>query len=303
MKALIFGATGQDGHYLTALLGLERVPVLGASRGHPEAKPKDLGQAQGSVADNAFVEKLIKDHKPTHVFHLAANSTTRHDTLFEHHDTIAGGTLNILESVRLHAPQARVFIAGSALQFENTGKPIDESTPFAATSPYAVARIESLYAARYFRSTFGIKAYVGYFFHHDSPLRSERHVNQKIVRAAQRIAAGSKERLQLGDIDAAKEFNFAGDVVSAVWTLMNQDQVSEAVIGCGKAHKVREWLEYCFRFLGLRWEDHVDLDSSAKSEFSVLVSNPVRIRSLGWNPTVDFRGLADLMLKEKSEHG
>lgn len=288
MKALLFGANGQDSHYLATLLSRQGMEILGVARSG--------GTLPGDVADSAFVDAIIREHKPEFVFHLAAISSTRHDTLFENHRAIATGTLNVLESVRLRSPESRVFLSGSAMQFRNEGRPIDEQTPFEASSPYSVARIHSVYAARYYRAAFGLKAFVGYFFNHDSPLRSERHVNQKVVATARRIAAGSSEKLVIGNLDVRKEFNFAGDVVTAIWTLVNQEAVHEAVIGCGEAHSIREWTEYCFRKLGLDWREHVQLDSSFVPEYQLLVSAPALLRSLGWRPSLDIFGLADLML-------
>lgn len=288
-RALIFGVNGQDGQYLSALLATSGVEVLGTSRSG--------GDVRGDVADPAFVETAIRRHSPDYIFHLAANSSTRHETLFDNHRAIATGSLNVLEYARIHAPAARVFISGSAMQFRNVGEPIDERTAFEGSSPYSIARIQSVYAARYFRTAFGMRVYVGYFFNHDSPLRSERHVNQKIVSALRRIVSGSRERLVLGNVDVRKEFNFAGDVVNAAWTLVNQERVFEAVIGCGVAHRISEWLDHCFGKAGLQWREHVDIDPSYVPEYQVLVSNPAVIRGLGWRPTLDMAGLADLMMQ------
>ena len=156
MKALIFGVTGQDGYYLSKLLTKNNYLVIGVSR-------KKGDWISGDVSDLKFVENIIKAEKPDIVFHLAANSTTRHDALFENHETISTGTLNILESVYKFHPKCKVFLSGSAMQFANNGSPIDEHTPFEASSPYAVARIQSTYAARYYRSK-GLEVYMGYFF-------------------------------------------------------------------------------------------------------------------------------------------
>jgi GDPmannose 4,6-dehydratase len=287
-RALIFGVNGQDGHYLSALLVSAGLDVAGISR--------SAGSIRGDIGDAAFVESTIRELAPDFIFHFAANSSTRHETLFDNHRAIATGSLNVLEAARVHAPRARIFLSGSAMQFRNEGRPIDERTEFEGSSPYSIARIHSVYAARYFRATFGMRVYVGYLFNHDSPLRSERHVNQKIVATLQRIVAGSRERLALGNIEVRKEFNFAGDVVGAVWTLVNQDLVSEAVIGCGVAHGIVEWLECCFGRAGLVWQEHVDLNSDFVPEYQILVSNPATIQGLGWRPTLDLRGLADLMM-------
>lgn len=289
MKALIFGATGQDGRILSTLLESNfRADVIGVSRSG--------GNIRGDVGDFAFVASVIHHYQPDFVFHLAAESSTRHDALFDNHSAISTGTLNILESVRLHVPSAKVFLSGSAMQFRNEGKPIDEQTPFEASSPYSIARIQSVYAARYFRKAFGMRVYVGYFFNHDSPFRSERHVNQKIVGAALRISAGSTEKLFLGNIQVRKEFNYAADAVDAVMTLVGQDDVYEAVIGSGMAHSIEQWVDYCFGKLGLDWRKFVEQDNAFVPEYQSLVSNPSLMRRLGWTPRVDLAGLADIMM-------
>ena len=198
---IIFGASGQDGYYLNLLLIKQGFTVIKISR--------HQGDLLGDISDYVFVESIIKKYQPEFVFHLAANSTTRHFSLFENHAAISTGTINLLESVRLYGPKARIFLSGSAMQFKNEGMPINEVTPFEAGSPYSVARIHSCYAARYYRNAFGLRIYFGYFFNHDSPLRTEQHVNQKIVLAAKRIFQGSREKLVLGNIEVKKEFNFA----------------------------------------------------------------------------------------------
>jgi GDPmannose 4,6-dehydratase len=177
------------------------------------------------------------------------------------------------------------------------GAPIDENTPFAPLSPYAVSRIHSVYAGRYYRSL-GLKVYAGYFFNHDSPLRTEQHVNQKIAAAAMRIAAGSSEKLEIGNIAVKKEFNFAGDTVEAVWTLVNQENVYEAVIGSGEAHSIEEWLNLCFRKAGKNWRDYVVIKGDYTPEYQILVSNPVLIKSLGWEPKTIIEHLAEMMMEK-----
>jgi GDPmannose 4,6-dehydratase len=288
MRAVIFGVGGQDGFYLSNLLKLKQIEVIGISR-----KGEYIN---GSVADYRFVETIIQQNQPDYIFHLAANSTTRHFALFENHETISTGTLNILEAVRLHSPHSKIFLSGSAMQFKNEGRPINEETAFEASSAYSVARIQSVYAGRYYREKFGMKIYVGYFFNHDSPLRTEHHVNQKIVKAVQRINTGSKERLELGNIDVQKEFGFAGDSVAAIWTLINQDLVFEAVIGTGNAYSIRDWVVQCFEKAGLNWNDHVLVKEDFIPEYKILVSNPDLIKSLGWQPEVGLKQLAELMM-------
>ncbi|OJY99818.1 MAG: epimerase [Sphingobacteriales bacterium 40-81] len=289
-RAIIFGSNGQDGYYLNQLLNKEGVEVVNISRKNSEIT--------GTVSDYNFVQTVIKENPVDYIFHFAAQSSTRHDFLFENHETISTGTINILESVRLFSSATRVFISGSAMQFRNDGVPIDETTPFEASSPYAIARIHSAYAARYYAKKFGLKIFIGYFFNHDSPLRTEHHVNQKIIRAVQRIASGSKEKLVLGNINVQKEFNYAEDIVAAVWKLINQDIISEAVIGSGKAYTIKEWLAYCFSLKGLQWQDHMELQDNYTPEYSILVSNPKLIKKLGWEPKTDFYQLANLMMNE-----
>lgn len=291
MKAIIFGINGQDGYYLSHLLKDIQIDVICISR--------TGGYVNGSVADYSFVESIIKINQPNYIFHFAANSTTRHFALFENHETISTGTLNVLEAVRLHCPSAKVFLSGSAMQFVNNGLPINEQTPFEASSPYSVARIQSVYAGRYYRNKFGIKVYIGYFFNHDSPRRTEHHVNQKIVKAVQRIAQGSNELLELGNIEVQKEFGFAGDTVEAVWTLINQEKVFEAIIGTGKAYSIKDWTVSCFEKAGKDWKNYVEIKQDFVPEYKILVSDPRVIKSLGWQPKVDFEGLVELMMINK----
>jgi GDPmannose 4,6-dehydratase len=287
--AIIFGSNGQDGFYLKDLLVKERIGVVCISR--------SAGDYIGSVGDFEFVNKIIKIHKPHYIFHFAAISTTKHDVILENNHSISTGTINILESVKRHSPESKVFISGSALQFKNIGIPIDENTPFDFLSPYAISRIHSVYMARYFRKTFGIKAYVGYFFNHDSPLRSQNHVNQKIVFHVSEILKGNLDKLIIGNINVKKEFNYAKDIVEAVWLMINQDYIYEAVIGSGVAHSIKDWIKYCFDKYSLRWEEYILLDESYKSEYEILVSNPKLINNIGWNPRLSMHELADIMLE------
>jgi GDPmannose 4,6-dehydratase len=288
MTAIIFGANGQDGFYLTNLLQQNGYKVVLVSR-----KEKLL---ETDIADYKQVSKLIIDNKPAYIFHLAANSTTNHEVLFENHATIVTGTLNILEAVKANCPETKVFISGSGLQFRNGCKPIKETDPFEARDAYSVSRIQSVYAVRYFR-TLGIKAYVGYFFNHDSPLRIERHMTKKIAEAAKRIGAGSNEKLAIGDIEAIKEYTYAGDIVNGIWALVNQDEIPEANISSGKGYSIKDWLEQCFSLVNKDWQDYVTIKPDFVSTYKQLVSDPSLIFSLGWKPEVDFKELAKLMMK------
>ena len=287
MKAIIFGANGQDGYYLIKLLQSKNVEVTGVSRSGSFLRT--------DITNFDEVTALIKKLKPEYIFHLAANSTTRHDAIFENHETIATGTLNILEAVKQFSVDTKVFISGSGLQFLNEGKPIKESDAFAANDAYSISRIQSVYAARYFRSL-GIKVYVGYFFNHDSPLRSERHVTKKISAAAQRIAGGSKEKLEIGDMSVIKEWSYAGDIVKGIWLLVNQDKVFEANIGSGKGHSIREWVEECFNYIGKDYQDYLIKNLNFITVHKKLISDNSLILSLGYKVEIQFHDLAKRMI-------
>lgn len=286
-KVLIFGANGQDGYYLDNLYRSKGIETVGVSR------TGDWIHADVSCYDQ--VEQLIKSHRPTHVYHLAANTTKQHEAVFENHQTIATGTLNILEAVKQHCPSGKVFITGSASQFKNTGAPISENNPFEASSLYSVARIQSCYAARYYRSL-GLRVYIGYLFSHESPLRKPNHLSQLIVQAVQRIALGSSEVIELGDISVKREWTFAGDVIKGIVTLVDQDEVFEAVIGSGTAWSIETWIRHCFSVINRNWRGHVKLREGFQPEYHCLVSNPDTINSLGWFPTVDLPELAVMMV-------
>jgi GDPmannose 4,6-dehydratase len=288
MKAIIFGANGQDGFYLEKLLLQEKIETTSVSRDGNDYVVK------GNIVDRMFVESLIRSIQPDYIFNLAANSSTHHDHLFENHATISTGTLNILDSAWKHSKGSKIFLCGSGLQFVNHGQGIKESDAFEARDAYSIARIQSVYAARYFR-TLGLNIYIGYLFNHDSPLRSPRHVNQKIAQTAKRISLGSSEYLELGNLGVEKEFSFAGDIVEAIWRLVNnENDIFEAVIGSGKAYSIKYWVELCFNCYGLSWGDHIVMKEGFRPEYAVLVSQPETIFSLGWRPKIGIEQLSKM---------
>jgi GDPmannose 4,6-dehydratase len=289
MIALIFGVSGQDGFYLSKLLKLNGINVIGISRTN--------GDEIGDISDKNFVNKIITKYKPNYIFHFAAISSTSHDCLFENHQTISGGTINILESIKINSIDCKIFISGSAMQFKNDSHPISETTPFIASSTYSAERIYSVYLSRYYRTNFGIKSYVGYFFNHDSSLRNEKHINKKITNFVNNCKNGDK--IIIGDLNVKKEFNFAGDIVEAVWTLVNQEKIFEVVIGSGKAYSIKDWIKLCFNKKDLNYKDFVVTDRDFKSEYDTLVSDPQLIKSLGWEPRLEINDLANLMLNNK----
>lgn len=264
--------------------------VIGVSRRGPWLR--------GDVASSELVEHLVRTHRPAIVFHLASVSTTRHEALHENHATIGAGTINILESVRRWSPESRVFIAGSGLQFVNRGEPIRETDPFDHRSAYAAVRNYSVYLARYFRGL-GIRAYIGYLFHHESPLRGAGHVGQVIAAAARRIAEGREGVLELCDVSVRKEWTFAGDTVEGMMALIEQDRVFEATIGSGQAHSIADWLDECFKVIGRDWRGYVREKRDVEAEYHILVSNPATINSLGWRARTPIAELAKIMVNPR----
>jgi GDPmannose 4,6-dehydratase len=288
MRAIIFGISGQDGYYLSRLLNRENIEVLGV--GSPK-QPGDI-----IISSYESVGKVVKDYKPDFIFHLAAKSLTQHDFLFQNHEIICTGAINILEAVRNYAPLTKVFISGSALQFRNTGSPISEETEFSADSAYAMSRIHATYTARYFRQT-GLKVYTGYFFNHDSPLRQGHHLSQRIADAVKDIRNGGKKKITIGDLNAIKEYTFAGDVVNAVWKFVNQDELMEVVIGSGKGYSVKDWVQACFRIIGKDYTGFIESDLNFVPGYKQLVSDPAKLFSLQWRPEISFEQLAEMMMQ------
>jgi GDPmannose 4,6-dehydratase len=292
MEVLIFGANGQDGHYLSRLCQRRGWDVAAVSRSN--------APILGDVADGPFVTGLIRTRRPALIFHLAARSTTRHDAAAENHATIGTGTLNILEAVHQHSPDSRVFLAGSALQFINRGQPISEDDPWAAASPYAAARNYSNFLARYYRQL-GVKVFFGYLFHHESPLRKPGHVSKTIADAARRAAAGETFQLELGDLSVEKEWTFAGDMVEAMLTLTQQDAVFEANLGSGIACSIADFAAACFATVNCDWRNYITQKQDFTAEYPRLVANPARIHSLGWRPRTTFQELARLMVLQQND--
>jgi GDPmannose 4,6-dehydratase len=288
-SAIIFGASGQDGRYLASLLGERGIRPVGVAR--------SLGDwIRGDVRDRGFVEDLIRSIAPSHIFQLAANSTTEHAALFENHDTIDTGTLAVLEAAFRHAPEAKVFIAGSGLQFVNTGAPIRETSEFEVRDAYSLARVQSVAAARYFR-TLGLKAYVGYLFHHDSPLRRGQYVSKQVVEGLKSIRRGETDVLAVADQTVKREWVYAEDVARGMLALVDQEATFEAAIGSGEARPIADWIRVCAKELLLGdGAFSVVEEPEFVAPFAVLVSDPSTMRRLGWKPRVGFEELAALMV-------
>jgi GDPmannose 4,6-dehydratase len=288
-RAIIFGGAGQDGLYLQEIISNEGGECIVTARSRSGYTHCDVGRADQ-------VEEIVRAYRPEYVFHFAAKSSADHNAIHENQKAIVDGTLNILEAVKRYAPDCKVFLSGSALQFLCFRDPIDESSDIGNASAYAAQRNASLCLARYYRSNCGICAYFGYFFHHDSPRRRGHHLAQRVASAAARIKDGSNEKVDIYEPDAEKEWTFAGDSMEAAWLLVRQNAIHECVIGSGVSHSVGEWAEACFDALGLDWKDHVILHENTIRKASRVVSRPDRLKALGWRQKVSFPELANLMV-------
>jgi GDPmannose 4,6-dehydratase len=288
-KALIFGSNGQDGFYLSELLKKEGLEVVTSSRSNADML--------GDISNFNFVEAIVKLSQPDYIFHLAAKSSNQHHAILDNQNSISGGTINVLEAAYRHAKHCKVFLAGSGLQFENRNLPINEATPFAADSPYAISRIHSIYAGRYFRRKKGLKVYIGYLFNHDSALRRNSHVNMYIIEQVCKIAKQGHGTLEVGDYSVQKEFGNAEEIVAGMWTLMQQDTVFEACIGTGVAHPISKWIDLCFAHFDLDWQKHTVQLPNFTADYRILVSDPSLINSLGWKATSSIEEMASLMIE------
>ena len=289
MTSIIFGANGQDGYYLTKTLSEKGFEVVGISRSGDFITI--------DISDFEAVKKIIAFHQPQYIFHFAANSTTSHYALFDNHIAISTATINILEAVKQVSPATKVFLSGSGLQFVNKNIPIKETDEFEASTAYSVARIHSVYAARYYRSL-GIKVYVGYFFNHESPRRTERHISKLIAEAVKRIAKGSTETIEIGDMSVKKEWAFAEDIMNAVIVLVEQDKIFECVISSGEGYTIEEYINECFEFIGKDRMQYVKEKKDFTPQYKSLVGDPSTIFSLGWKPEKNFNDLVKMMLTE-----
>lgn len=289
-KAIIFGSNGQDGYFLKKLLDSNNIITIQVSR-----KNSDI---IGNVSDFKFVKEIIKENKPEYIFHFAADSLIDHSSIFSNNESIVSGTLNILEASRLNSNKSRIFISGSAIQFINHGLPISEKDEFNISNSYSLMRVQSVLTARYYRDLFNLKIYIGYLFNHDSEIRSEYYINQKITQTVLRIKNGSNEKLHIDDPYYTKEFNYAEDIVEAIWMLVNQDKVNESTIGCGKAYSILDWIKICFEIAKLNYKEHTVLKKK-EIESQILVSNPKTIHSIGWKPKKAFFDLAKIMMRKQ----
>jgi GDPmannose 4,6-dehydratase len=217
-------------------------------------------------------------------------------------ESISVGTLNLLEAIRFLKRPIRLYNAGSSECFGNTGgEPADENTPFRPRSPYAVAKATAFWEIANYREAYNLYASTGILFNHESPLRPERFVTQKIVRSACRIAKGAKEKLRLGNIEIARDWGWAPEYVEAMWMILQQDKADDFVIATGETNRLEDFVAEVFRCVGLDWRDHVESDASLLRPSEIMVSraNPEKsAQILGWQATYGMKDVARMMVEE-----
>lgn len=302
MKALICGVGGQDGAYLARLLLEKGYAVVGTSR---DAMAASFGSLRHlgilnqvetvSMAVNDFRSVLhtLKRYAPDEVYSLAGQSSVglSFEQPVETMESIAGGTLNFLEAVRFVDHPIRFYNAGSSECFGDTGDdPANELTPFQPRSPYAVAKASAHWMVHNYREAYGLFACTGILFNHESPLRPERFVTQKVVRTAARIARGSKEKLRLGNLSIQRDWGWAPEYVEAIWLMLNADVPDDYVIATGRTVSLEYFIAKVFDHHGLGWEDYVEIDHALLRPTDILAgrADPAKVRTaLGWHHTVD----------------
>jgi GDPmannose 4,6-dehydratase len=312
-KALICGISGQDGSYLSRLLLEKGYEVHGSARDAQVASFANLSRLGihdqicfHSMALNDFrsVLQVLVNVQPDEIYNLAGQSSVglSFDQPVETLESISVGTLNLLEAIRFMKLQTRLYNAGSSECFGNTGgEPADENTPFRPRSPYAVAKATAFWEIANYREAYNLYASTGILFNHDSPLRPERFVTQKIVRSACRIANGSYEKLKLGNIQIARDWGWAPEYVEAMWMILQQEKADDFVIATGETNRLEDFVVEVFRCVGLDWRDHVESDASLLRPSEIMVSraNPEKsARLLGWQATYVMKDVAKMMVAE-----
>lgn len=315
-RALVTGITGQDGAYLTELLLSKGYEVFGLVRRastfptarldhiyqDPHAEGVRLRLLFGDVLDTASLIAALNESRPDEVYHLAAQSHVRvsFDQPVFTGDVTALGALRLLEAMRLIGCPARVFNAASSEQYGNAAQAVqDERTPFRPRSPYAIAKTFAFHSAVLFREAYGMHVSNGILFNHESPRRGATFVSRKITRAVARIATGGRHVLHLGNLDAARDWGFAGDYVRAMWAMLQQDAPDDYVIATGATRTVTDFLAAAFGHAGLDWRGHVRHDPRylRPAEVDRLCGDASKARRvLGWSPSVGFDELVRTMV-------
>ena len=324
-KALITGITGQDGSYLAELLLEKGYEVHGIIRRSstfntqridhlyqdPHVNGVRLFLHYGDMADSSNLMRIVHEIAPDEVYNLAAQSHVRvsFDSPEFTGDVDALGTMRLLEAIRLTGVKTRFYQASTSELYGKVQEiPQRETTPFYPRSPYGVAKLYSFWAVKNYREAYGLHASNGILFNHESPRRGETFVTRKITRAVGRIKLGLQSELFMGNVNACRDWGFAGDYVEGMWRMLQQDSPDDYVLATGEMHSVREFLAEAFGYVGLDWEKYVKHDSRYErpSEVDQLLGDPTKARTvLGWTPKVTFKELvkmmvdADLKLAEK----
>lgn len=313
-KALICGVSGQDGAYLAQLLLVKGYDVHGTTRGTDSSNLGNLCQLGVSeeitthlmaINDLTSVQRVLWEVQPNEVYNLAGESSVSlsFERPAEALKSISIGTFNLLEAMRFAEQPAKLYNAGSSECFGGAdGVPCDELTPFHPRSPYAVAKSSAFWGVANYRETYQLFACTGILFNHESPLRPERFVTQKIVKTACRIAAGSGEKLHLGNITIARDWGWAPEYVETMWLMLQQDQPNDYVIATGETNTLEELVAEAFRCLDLDWREHVLADQSLLRPLDIAISqaNP-RLASevLGWHAKYRMKDVIRMMIDEE----
>ncbi len=319
-KAFITGITGQDGSYLAEFLldkgyevhGLirrastfntERINHLYRDFHDPDAR---MYLHYGDLSVSAHLTNLLSEIKPDEIYHLGAQSHVRvsFDTPEYTGDITGLGTIRLLEAIRKTGIRTKFYQASSSEMFGAAPPPQGELTPFQPRSPYAAAKVYSYYVVKNYRDAYNIFACNGILFNHESPRRGETFVTRKITRAATRIKLGLQDKLYLGNLDAKRDWGFAGDYVEAMWMMLQQDKPDDFVIATGKTYSVREFVERVFEKLDLDYHHYVEIDERyfRPTEVDVLLGDSTKAQeALGWKPGTSFDQLIDMMIKADLE--
>jgi len=309
-KALICGASGQDGAYLCKLLLEKGYEVFGGSRDAQNNSFEFLNKL-GIINNIKFVSITLNDFRsvfqtinriePDEIYNLAGQSSVAlsFEQPVETIESIVLGTLNILEAIRFSGRSIRFYSAGSSECFGNAINAVDEQTPFRPRSPYGIAKATAFWQVANYREAYKLFACTGILFNHESPLRKERFVTKKIISTAYRISLGQKIRLRLGNIDIQRDWGWAPEYVEAMWLMLQQDSPDDFVIATGKTTSLKDFIKITFDTLGLNWEEYVDLDEDLirPTDITVGLANPQKAKKfLNWEAKVGIEDIIKLML-------
>ena len=307
--ALITGITGQDGSYLAELLLEKGYEVHGIIRrnstfttGRIEHIFEDVTMHYGDLADSSSLQHIVAKVQPDEVYNLAAQSHVKvsFDVPEYTADVTGTGTLRLLEAIRTAAPSAKFYQASSSEMFGKVLEvPQTEKTPFYPRSPYGAAKVYSYWITKNYRESYDMFACNGILFNHESPRRGETFVTRKITRAVAAIKLGKQDKLYLGNLDAKRDWGFAGDYVEAMWLMLQQKNPDDYVVATNETHTVKEFCEKAFGHVGLNWEDYVEVDEkyNRPAEVDLLIGDPAHAKKqLNWEPKITFEGLVKMMV-------